>query len=234
MPVVAPALHLHRDDAARRVPEFGVGGVLLHIQLRHGVHGRNVVRFGTPRVGRAVDQNVVLELRAAADIEPRSSPVVERTLLAGGGGESHLRIESEQKEWIAVNDGKRVRHFRIDGRLHRRLVELNRNRRFDHPNRFRQLSDFEAGVDGYVRPRLHQDILLDEAAETLHLDVQRIGAGADEVEQILSGVIAFTLNLNIRADVFQGNLSTDDSAAAGVGDHSADAASKFLCGGGVQ
>src|SRR5262249_20921894 len=46
--------------------------------------------------------------------------------------------------------------------------------------------------------------------------------------------IAYALNLNVRAEVFQGNLSADDKAAAGVGDHAADAAAKFLCRGGVQ
>src|SRR5262249_118699 len=212
MPVVASALHLHGDDPARRVPEFRVGGVLLYIQLRHGVHGWNVVGLGTPGVWRAVDQNIVLELRAAADIKPRASPVMERTLLAGRGGESHLRIEGEQKEWVAVNDGKRVRHFRIEGRFHRRLVDLNRTQRLDYANRFGQLSDFEPGVDRHVRSRLHQDIFLDEAAKTLHLHAERIGPGADEVEQILSGVIAYALNLNVRAEVFQGNLSADDKA----------------------
>ena len=144
--------------------ELGVHGILLQVDLLHGVHGRRIAGFLRHHGWRPVQHNIVLRAGAAAHVQLRSRPVMKRILL-GGGADHHRGIQGSEQERIAVDDRQRVGHLGIERQPHGRGIELHRDRRCFHGNRFIGIADFQPRIDGDIAAGLHQHVLLHKSAE---------------------------------------------------------------------
>ena len=127
MEAVGARLHLHAEHAAGAVAELGVHGILLEVDLLHGVHGRRIAGFLRHHGWRAVQHDVVLRAGAAAHVQLRSRPVMKRILLRGGA-DHHRGIQGGEQERIAVDDRQLVGHLGVERQPHGRGVELHRDR----------------------------------------------------------------------------------------------------------
>ena len=83
MKIIGSGLHLHTDDTAGAVAKLGVDCILLQIYFLYSIHRRCVAGLLRGHRRSAVQYDVILAIRVAADIELVCGPVMERALLIG-------------------------------------------------------------------------------------------------------------------------------------------------------
>jgi hypothetical protein len=215
--LVGSGFHLEAEHAACAVAEFGVHGVLREVDLLDGVHGGRVAGLLGGHRGGAVQNDVVLGAGAAADIELRGGPVVEGVLF-GGGADDYGGIERGEEERVAVDQREVVGHLRVERERHGRSVELDGHGGVLDRDCVADGTDFELGVDSNVAAGLHEDVFLDVGPESGKVDLDPVGTGNDEVEQVLAAVAGELGLADPGFGVDQSGGRPDDYGTGRIGD----------------
>ena len=210
-----------------------VHGVLLHVDLAHGVHRRHVGALGAHQLRHAVEQDVVLVLRVSAHVHLARGPVMVGAVLLAAAIVDR-GVERRQQERIAVDDRKLRRHLGVERRLHRRRVEAHRNGSLLDRHDLGDRAELHGRVHRNVGARLNQHILLHEGAEAFDLDLELVGPGQDEVENVLAGLVRLPDGFDARIDVAQRDVGCGDHRAGRVTDDSSYAPAKLLRGSGER
>ena len=181
--VVGARLHGHDRDAARAVAELGVHRVLHDRVLAHRVHGRRVAELVAGGERRAVEEDVVAVLGAAADVHLVGGPVEVGRGLDRAPALDRGRVEHRELQRVAGGGGQLLHHLLLDREVAGRGVELDGGRRLRHGDRLLDTADLQLQVHGDVAALLDADVLLNEGLEAGQLRPHGVRSRLDEVEQ---------------------------------------------------
>ncbi len=219
--VVRAGLDRQAQHAARRMSELGVDGILLYRELLHRVHRRRVAALLIQLQRRSIEEQIVLAIRRSAHVDRTRRPHEERIPL-GAVAVHHRRIEQCQRERIPLFHRKLAQHLPVDRQLSGRRVELELRRRIGHRDRIGHLPRVQRQIHGHVRASLHEHARSLRAGESGELGADRVGAGLDEVEQVVAGRASRARDLDAGVLIPQYDLRVRQRRLRGVGDHSLD------------